>query len=76
MNREDAIMEAERFMTSGGHEHGKCLRAEVSPKYSSATWEIEFAYAGMDDRSPTTDPPSIVIIVDGNPANTRLASLM
>jgi hypothetical protein len=76
MNRDDAIELASAFMTKDGYQHGKCLSAEIAPRHESETWEVEFAYEGMEERSPTTDPPSIVIAVESESREARLATLM
>jgi hypothetical protein len=76
MKRDDAIKLAVDFLGHDRHRHGKCLSAEIASGYDEPTWEIEFAYEGLNERSETTDPPSIVIAVDFNGNNVRLATLM
>jgi hypothetical protein len=39
-------------------------------------WEVEFAYEGLADRSPTTDPSSIVLLVDLKTEEVTTVSLM
>lgn len=74
MNQGEAIKRAEKFLTDEGHRYGICLGAEVKLNYPRETWEVEFAYEGMQERSHTTDPPSIVIAV--NEHRVSVASLM
>lgn len=76
MNRDDAIKLAMDHLSNDGYRHGKCLSAEIVSGYDEVTWEVEFAYEGLDSQSETTDPPSIVIAVDFKGENVRLASLM
>ena len=76
MNRDDAIKVAVDFLGNDGYRHGRCLSVEIVSGYDVETWEVEFAYEGLDKRSETTDPPSIVIAVDFKCENVRLASLM
>lgn len=76
MKREDAIKLAADFLGDNCHRHGGCLSADIASTYDEPTWEIEFAYEGMNERSETTDPPSIVIAVDFKGNNVRLATLM
>jgi len=76
MNRDNAIKLAVNFLSNDGYKHGRCLSAEIVSGYDEETWEVEFAYEGLDSRSETTDPPSIVIAVDSKGKNVRLASLM
>lgn len=76
MNRDEAIKLAVDFLADDSYRHGKCLSAEIASGYEEETWEVEFAYEGLDERSETTDPPSIVIVVDLKGENVRLASLM
>jgi hypothetical protein len=76
MNRDEAIKLAEDFIAREGYRHGKCLGAEVRSNCEERTWEVEFAYEGLQERSQTTDPPSIVIAVDFKGQNLKLRSMM
>lgn len=60
---EMAVELAERMMRDRGYGHGPCLGVTLQ-KGSSDKWQIEFAYEGLDDRSETSDPPSMVLSVD------------
>jgi hypothetical protein len=72
---EMAIDLAERSMKDRGYCHGPCLSASLR-RGSSNEWEIEFAYEGKNDRSQTTDPPSIVLLVDLNLEMVKTIELM
>lgn len=61
---EDAVEAAERFMATNRYGHGQCLSVRLKGDSSEDHWEVEFAYEGLADRSPTSDPPSIVLLVD------------
>ncbi len=54
---------AKRMMKERGYGHGVCLGATLK-KGTAETWEVEFSYEGMADRSTTTDPPSIILAVN------------
>ncbi len=55
---------AERSMANDGYGHGPCLSVRLMGDSSRDIWEVEFAYEGLTDRSSTTDPGSIVLLVD------------
>jgi len=55
---------AERSMVKDGYRHGPCLSVRLVGDSSKDKWEVEFAYEGLTDRSPTTDPSSILLLVD------------
>ena len=59
-----AVEVAERSMAKDGYGHGPCLSVRLMGDSSNDKWEVEFAYEGLMDRSPTTDPNSIVLLVD------------
>jgi len=59
-----AIEIAERFMSDNNYQHGACLGASIVGLATGDCWEVEFAYEGLSNRSPTTDPPSIVLAVE------------
>ena len=54
---------AERSMARDGYSHGPCLSVRLKGGASEDNWEVEFAYEGLTDRSTTTDPASIVLLV-------------
>lgn len=43
---------------------------------SKDKWEVKFAYEGLADRGPTTDPSSIVLLVDLTTEVATIISLM
>ena len=55
---------AEAFMAKRGYGHGPCLAVRLQGASTDDKWEVEFAYQGLTDRSATSDPPSIVLLVD------------
>jgi hypothetical protein len=55
---------AERFMTKEGYGHGPCLAVKLQGESADDKWEVEFAYEGQVDRCATSDPPSIILLVD------------
>jgi len=59
-----AVEVAARSMANDGYGHGPCLSVRLMGDSSKDKWEVEFAYEGLTDRSPTTDPSSIVLLVD------------
>jgi len=59
-----AVEITERNMKDHGYRHGPCLAAKILGLSTSDRWEVEFAYEGLTDRSPTSDPPSILLAVD------------
>jgi hypothetical protein len=59
-----AVEIAVRHMKDHGYRHGPCLAAKILGLSTSDRWEVEFAYEGLTDRSPTTDPPSILLAVN------------
>ena len=61
---ERAVEVATRSMSNDGYGHGPCLSVRLMGDSSKDKWEVEFAYEGLTDRSPTTDPSSIVLLVD------------
>lgn len=70
---ETAVDVAERFLASNGYRHGPCLAAI---RLGESTWEVEFAYEGLLDRSSTTDPPSIMLVVNLITEEVRSLELM
>jgi hypothetical protein len=71
-----AVEIAERSITNDGHGHGPCLSVRLVGDSSKDQWEVEFAYEGLADRSPTTDPSSIVLLVDLKTEEVTTVSLM
>jgi len=67
---------AERSMANDGYGHGPCLSVRLVGDSSKDKWEVEFAYEGLTDRSPTTDPSSIVLLVDLKSEEVTTVSLM
>lgn len=61
---EHAVEVAERFLLKNGYAHGACLGARLKGESATENWEVEFAYEGLKDRCQTSDPPSIVLLVD------------
>lgn len=70
-----AVELAERMMKDRGYRHGSCLGARLI-NGASETWQVEFAYEGMTDRSATTDPPSIVLAVNLSSEEVQPVELM
>lgn len=70
-----AVEMAERMMRNEGYGHGPCLGVRLQNGVADL-WEVEFAYAGMSDRSETTDPPSIVLVVDLKSEEVKTIELM
>lgn len=71
-----ALEIAERSMRKDGYGHGPCLGATLREDASTEKWEVEFAYEGMETRSRTTDPPSIVLLVDLSSQEVQSVELM
>jgi len=67
---------AERSMAKDGYGHGPHLCVRLVGDSSKDKWEVEFAYEGLADRSPTTDPCSIVLLVDLKTEEVTTISLM
>jgi hypothetical protein len=67
---------AERSMANDGYGHGPCLSVRLVGDSSKDKWEVEFAYEGLTDRSQTTDPSSIVLLVDLKTEEVTPVSLM
>ena len=67
---------AERFLAKDGYGHGPCLSVRLRSESTDDKWEVEFAYKGLTDRSATTDPPSIVLLVDLKTENVSTVELM
>ncbi|MEO8497434.1 MAG: hypothetical protein ABI614_20375 [Planctomycetota bacterium] len=59
-----AVELAERHMLDNGFRSGPCLGARTIGPSSAEIWEVEFAYEGLLERSPTTDPASIMLAVN------------
>ena len=72
MKEETAIEIAEAYITGAGYAHGPRICTELT----KGNWRIEFAYEGLTERSPTTDPPSILLEVDRQTKLAKLVSLM
>lgn len=70
-----AVELAEKMMRTQGYGHGVCLGANLE-KGQADIWRIEFAYEGLDCRSETTDPPSIVLSVNLSSEEVRSVELM
>jgi hypothetical protein len=62
-------------MKERGYRHGACLGA-ILEAGTSDLWRIEFAYEGMESRSETTDPSSIVLSVNLTSAEVQPVELM
>jgi|GEM_PF-992806 len=60
---EQAVEFAGNFMAKDGYGHGPCISVRLKGDSNDDNWEVEFAYEGLTGRSPTTDPPSIVLLV-------------
>ena len=73
---EMAVEVAERSMAKDGYGHGPCLSVRLIGDSSKDKWEVEFAYEGLADRSQTTDPSSIVLLVDLNTEEVSTVNLM
>ena len=73
---EHAVEVAERSMAKDGYGHGPCLSVRLIGDSSNDKWEVEFAYEGLIDRSPTTDPHSIVLLVDLKTEEATTVELM
>ncbi len=71
-----AVEIAEKAMENDGYGHGPCLSVRLVGDSSKDKWEVEFAYKGLADRSPTTDPSSIVLLVDLKTEEVTTVSLM
>ena len=71
-----AVEVAERSMAKDGYGHGPCLSVRLLGDSSNDKWEVEFAYEGLMDRSPTTDPSSIVLLVDLKTEKVTTVELM
>jgi hypothetical protein len=71
-----AIAKAEDYMATQGYKHGPCIGAECRSLQTQAIWNIEFAYEGLNSRSETTDPPSIVLVVNLDQNSVRSADWM
>lgn len=67
---------AERSMANDGYKHGPCLSVRLVGDSSNDKWKVEFAYEGLADRRPTTDPSSIVLLVDLKTEEVTTVSLM
>lgn len=64
-NKQEAALEKSlTYMSKNGYQHGPCLGISSRGDIDGGRWSVEFAYAGLTERSPTTDPPSIVLLVD------------
>ncbi len=75
-NRNAAILKAEEYMTNQGYKHGPCIGAECKRRSYKAVWDVEFAYDGLYARSTTTDPPSIVLVVNLDDDSIQIANIM
>ena len=73
---ERAVEVATRSMSNDGYGHGPCLSVRLMGDSSKDKWEVEFAYEGLTDRSPTTDPSSIVLLVDLKTEEVSTVELM
>lgn len=71
-----AVEVAERSMVKDGYGHGPCLSVRLVGDSSKDKWEVEFAYEGLTDRSPTTDPSSIMLLVDLKTEEVSTVELM
>jgi len=67
---------AERSMAGDGYGHGPCLSVRLKGNSSEDKWEVEFAYEGLADRSPTSDPSSIMLLVDLKTEEVTTVELM
>ena len=70
-----ALELAEKVMRERSYEHGVCLGVSLQ-QGTSDIWHVEFAYSGLDDRSETTDPPSIVLEVNLSSEKVQSVELM
>ena len=70
-----AVELAERMMKDRGYGYGICLGASLKDG-ASESWQVEFAYEGMTDRSSTTDPPSIILAVNLTSEEVQPVELM
>ena len=71
-----AVEIAERSMANDRYSHGPCLSVRLVGDSPKDKWEVEFAYEGLADRSPTTDPSSIILLVDLKTGEVTTVSLM
>jgi hypothetical protein len=71
-----AVEVAERSMVKDGYGHGPCLSVRLVGDSLKDRWEVEFAYEGLTDRSQTTDPSSIVLLVDLKTEEVSAVNLM
>ena len=75
-SRNVAILKAQEYMANQGYKHGPCIGAECKSPQSKAVWDVEFAHDGLHARSTTTDPPSIVLVVNLDLDSIRIADVM
>lgn len=71
-----AVETAEHFMAKEGYAHGPCLSASLRGNADNDCWQVEFAYEGLMDRSATSDPASIVLLVNLKRDDVRSIELM
>ena len=71
-----AVDVAERFMAKNGYAHGPCLGAGLKGESLAENWEVEFACDGLKDRSKTSDPASIILLVDLRTEEVSTVELM
>lgn len=73
---EQAVEYAENFMAKDGYGHGPCICVRLKADSIDDSWEVEFAYEGLTGRSQTSDPPSIVLLVDLKTTEVSTVELM
>lgn len=71
-----AVEIAGQYMRKDGYSHGPCLGATLREDSSNEEWEVEFAYEGMETRSRTSDPPSILLVVNLSTEEVQSVELM
>lgn len=74
--RDMAIAMAKEYMASQHYKHGPCIGAKCKSSRIPAMWDVEFAHEGLTSRSDTTDPTSIVLIVDLDQNSIRVVDIM
>lgn len=61
LSHKDPVAFASQFITVQGYRHGPCLSVR---QLGNQNWEVEFAHEGQSTRSLTTDPSSILLLIN------------